>query len=154
MSASLAARVRSCRPLFTVEQTLDDADGLREPFDPGASGIEAQPGFVVLGFHVPRAQPELQTAIGQDVGCRRLPGHQHGVPEVVVEHVGPHAERLRRLRSADQCGYGREDLGEVIGYRQNGVSKVLAPPRLVPPFGPGSSGPGVHAEAKRLHHLW
>ena len=108
--------------LLAVEETLDDGNRLREPLDPGASGVETQPGFVVLRFHVPSAQADLKPAIGQEVGRRRLTRHQHGVAEVVVEHVGPNAKPLRRCRSAHQRRHGGEDPGKVVRHSEDGVS--------------------------------
>jgi hypothetical protein len=83
------------------EQPLDDGDRLRQPRHPGACRIEAQPCLGVFGLHVPGAQAELEPAIGQEVDRRGFTCHQHGVAQVVVEHIGANPEACRCLGSAN-----------------------------------------------------
>lgn len=81
-------------------------------------------------------QAELEPAIGQEVHRRGLTRHQHGVAEVVVEHMRADPEACRRLCGADQRRHRRQEVGEVIGYGQRRVAEVLERAGLLGPLGP------------------
>lgn len=112
--------------LLTAEQNLDDGDRLREALDPDPSAIELQPGLVVLRSHVPGAQANRQAAIGQEVGRRRLTRHQHGVAEVVVEHVGPTRSRVVAAAALISAGMG----AKIPAPKRNGF--IPCPPVTLP----------------------
>src|SRR5207253_5209230 len=104
--------------LLAVEETLDDGNRLREPLDPGASGVETQPGFVVLRFHVPSAQADLKPAIGQEVGRRRLTRHRKSLLRTLVP------TRSRFVAAAALISAG---MGAKIPARWSGTVKTEYP---------------------------
>src|SRR5260221_13664565 len=73
--------------LFAFEQTLDDGHRFGQPLDPGAPSIEAQARLVIFRLDAARAQTELQPSVRQEVDCRSFTRDQHGMAEIIVEHV-------------------------------------------------------------------
>lgn len=113
------------RDPLAFEQPLDDGDRLCQPFDPRASRVESQPRLVVFGLDAPRAQAELKPPLGKQVDRRRLARDQHGMAQVVIEHVRADPKISCRLGSADQCRHRRHKIGEMIGNRQGVVTQIL-----------------------------
>ena len=113
--------------------------------------IEGEPRLVILGLHVPGAHAELKPTVGQKIHRRGLARDQHGVAEVIVQHVRADLEALRRLGGGDERRHRGEDVSEVIGYGQRGVAEILELAGLVCPLGPRGRAPNIHAEPERLH---
>ena len=99
------------RHLLTREQALENRDGLGEPLHPDGARVEVEASLIVFGFHVAGAHTELEPAIGQEIHGGCLPRDQHGVAEIVVEHVGADPEGAGRGGCADQRGNRREEIG-------------------------------------------
>ena len=64
------------RHLVAVEQAADDGHGLLEPVDPHGAAVERDAGLVVLGAHVPGAEPEHEAIVGQQAERRGLAGER------------------------------------------------------------------------------
>jgi hypothetical protein len=109
--------------------------------------------MVVFGLHVPCTQAELEAAIGQEVHGLGLRRQQHGVAEVIVEHVGANPEGFRHLCGADHRRHGCEEVGEVIGH--NEVESVrhtwLTPSGLTEALPKPDKRLSAHPAITRLH---
>src|SRR5205823_10049129 len=64
------------RDLRPAEQALDDRHRLGKPLEPDPSTLEGQPRLVVLGAHVPGAEPKLEPAVAQQIRRRSLTRHE------------------------------------------------------------------------------
>jgi hypothetical protein len=124
-----------CRWL-TREQPLDDTYGLCQALDPAPAGVKADPELVVLGLHEPRAEAELEAAIGQQIDRRRFPRYQDRVAEIIVEDIGADAEMRRGFGSTHQRRQRRETVGQVIGHTQYRIAQRFELARFVHPGGP------------------
>src|SRR5207244_335766 len=85
------------RELAPGEELLDDGHRLREPLDPRARRIERHAGLLVIRDHPPRADPEVEPAVGEQVERRSLFGQHHRMPVVVVENKRADAQRGRGI---------------------------------------------------------
>src|SRR5712691_3551661 len=124
------------RHRLTSEQPLDDTHGLCQALDPAPSGVKAYPNLVVFGLHEPRAEAELEAAIGQEIDRRRFPRYQDWVAEIIVEDIGADAEMRRCCGSTHQRGQRREEVGQVIWHAQHRIAKRFELTRFVHPGGP------------------
>ena len=139
--------------LGPAEQALDDRNRLGEPLDPDASSIEAEPDLIVLDSHVTRAQPQLEPSIRQEVHRRRLSREQHGMAEIVVDHVRADPESCRRVRGAHHRRDCRQHGGEVVGHQEHGVAQRFDLARFVLPLGSRLRVSDIDSESERLHRL-
>jgi hypothetical protein len=67
-------------------QQSDGGPGARSPqlLDAFTQWSPRDSGVVELGFHVPGTEPELPSAVGQQVGRRGLAHEQRGIPKTGV----------------------------------------------------------------------
>jgi hypothetical protein len=99
-------------------------------------------GVVELGLHVPRTEPELQAAVGQQVGRGGLANQQRGIQEARVQHVcaqpdppGDHACRdkpSKRRRDPEVIGCGEKIEAEPLGAVGGGSELGPRAARQVP----------------------
>ncbi len=137
--------------LFPSEQPFDDGDRLGQPLGPGGSAIEAQTGSY-SDWMLPAPRPSCtRPPARQEVDRRNLTRDQHGMSEVLVQHIGGDPESCRRLCGANQSRRRRDQAREVIGHSERGIAQPLDPAGLCLPLGPRSCVPHVHAKTKRFH---
>ena len=123
--------------LLAGEATLDDPDRFLEAVDAHRRRVVGQAERVVVGLHPPRADAELEAAVGEQVDRRRFLREDRGMLVVVVEHERPDAQRRRvRGRHRDR-GQRREFVAEVIGHEERRVAEVFDLAGLVAPVGHG-----------------
>ena len=118
------------------EQPLDDPHRLCQALDPAPSRVKAYPHLVVLRLHEPRAEAELEAALGQEIDRRRFPCDQDRVAEIIVEDIGADAEMRRGFGRTHQRRERREEVGQVIGHAQHRVAQRFKLARFVYPGGP------------------
>src|SRR6202521_4975564 len=89
-------------PRLAVEESTQERNRLREAADAPCRRIEGHADLLVLRLRVTGPEPELETAIAEHVERPRRPGDEHRMVEVVVLHVRPESDRLRRVRRGMQ----------------------------------------------------
>jgi isopenicillin N synthase-like dioxygenase len=103
------------------------ADRRGQPLRSLPERLPGDAGLVELPLHVPGAESDLETALGQDVGGRDLPGQQRRVPERDVDHHRPHPDPLGDRRRRDDL-LERRGIPEVVGGEDRVVPEILRPP--------------------------
>jgi hypothetical protein len=92
---------------------LEQADDLDQPVDPDLGLVEADAhGFELAAQH-PGADPDLQSALGEQVERCRLGGEHGGDVEVDCENPAADAQVLGRFSSGGDGGDGRQVLGQM-----------------------------------------
>jgi hypothetical protein len=90
-----------------TQQALDDLDRFFEAVNPDLRGVVGHPRLLVVGLHPPGTEAEFEASIAQHVEGGRLLGQDDGMPVVVPEDQGAHAERGGRGRHGGQGRYRR-----------------------------------------------
>ena len=105
-------------------------DDVLHVVDPLPSARVRQLGCLELLTHISRAQPELESPVGEIAHGADVPGQQRGLVETGVEDEGADAQRARGRRHRRQRRK-RGGRPEVIGHVQHVVAQVLGAARPV-----------------------
>ena len=107
--------------LLALEQARDDLDRFAQPGDPGAGGVQFDPGRGVLRLVPPGTDAHVQPALRQQVEGGDHLGEEGGITEVVAQGHRSHPYRPGGRR---ERGHGRPAL--------EGSLKVSGPAVLAP----------------------
>jgi hypothetical protein len=138
--------------LLAGEEALEDADGLDQPLDANAAGLQWDAELPIVGLDAGPASPEtqLQAPTGQEVQRGGLAGQQHGITDVVREDVRPDSERARRHRHGRQGRDRRQRWAERVRDRERRKAQLLGAPGGGDPGLDGRSLRRDHTEAERM----
>ena len=128
-----------------------DGEALGQPGHAHRRRVHRDPRLLVVGRHPAGTEPELETALRDDVECRRLLGHEDGMPEVVVEDERAHSECRRGLGRHRDGDHGGPLIVEVVRHVEGRVAQVLGLPRQVTPRSGGCGVRRLQGEAEGGH---
>src|SRR3989442_9799840 len=132
-------------------ETLRERERLREPVDARLRWVVRDPELRVIARVPPRAEPELEPAIREEIDRRGLLREHHGVAVVVVEDEAADPQAARDVGRGDERRQRCELLGDVVGDQEDVVAQVLYAARVLAPIAPARRVRRGHREAKGTH---
>ena len=130
------------------QERPDHVHRLDQPVDAGCAGVEPQARGVILRFHVPRAEAQLEAASRNRRDGGGLACGVDGVAQVVVEHQRAGVQARRRARGGRGTRERRQRSDEMIGNRQHVEPGLLHGTREIAEVR-ATGQRGVQAEAER-----
>src|SRR3989442_1614679 len=132
-------------------ETLRERERLREPVDARLRWVVRDPELRVIARVPPRAEPELEPAIREEIDRRGLLREHHGVAVVVVEDEAADPQAARDVGPGAERRQPCQLLGDVVGDQEDVVAQVLHAARVLAPLAPTRRVRRGHREAKGTH---